>query len=142
MEVSFIPSFILRYISNNLQRQRDLNILLSGLLIILLFLLMRNHILEAANSIPHVCLFDYFLDIKCPGCGITRALAELATGNIQDAYRLNPAAFYIAGLLIAQIVIRSFILFSYFERNTAESIFKDMERLVIIAILFHWIINP
>lgn len=39
-----------------------------------------------------VCLFRRTLDLPCPGCGLTRAFAALAKGQIAASWHLHPFA--------------------------------------------------
>jgi hypothetical protein len=44
----------------------------------------------ALNShLPH-CIFKYFFNIECWGCGMTRAILELCKFNFDKAITLNP----------------------------------------------------
>ena len=54
----------------------------------------------AANG-PVFCLFRRGLDLPCPGCGLTRALAHLARGDLAAAVALHPLAPLLAGELVA-----------------------------------------
>lgn len=46
------------------------------------------------------CFFRIALGIPCAGCGMTRAVIYLITGDIKNAMQLNPAApFWVAFLI-------------------------------------------
>jgi len=36
------------------------------------------------------CLFHYFFDVECWGCGMTRAILEILDFNFEKAIKLNP----------------------------------------------------
>jgi hypothetical protein len=40
-----------------------------------------------------VCPIHEWLGLRCPGCGITRALAALLTGNLREATHQNALVF-------------------------------------------------
>src|SRR5262249_6044143 len=40
--------------------------------------------------LPKTCLCRIFLDIPCPGCGLTRAAFAMARLDLASAMRLNP----------------------------------------------------
>jgi hypothetical protein len=44
-------------------------------------------------AIYPVCLFHRWTGLDCPGCGITRALADLMAGHWRDAASYNPLVF-------------------------------------------------
>ena len=49
---------------------------------------------------PVLCLFRTVTGIPCPGCGLTRAIARLARGDLARAFILHP----LAPLLAAEAV--------------------------------------
>lgn len=52
------------------------------------------------TSGPTVCLFKQLTSLPCPSCGSTRAILELAHGNLLQAFLLNPIGIFLAGLLV------------------------------------------
>ena len=55
-----------------------------------------------ANVLPP-CLLHRLTGLYCPGCGATRALHQLAHGNLAAAWRLNPllvSVLPVAGALL------------------------------------------
>lgn len=56
------------------------------LLLPILILLIPTSWLEAR---PPVCLIRKVFGVKCPGCGMTRAISSLAHGDIRKAVRYN-----------------------------------------------------
>ncbi len=51
-----------------------------------------------------VCPVREYLDIECPGCGATRALAALLRGNVMDALRLNALFVTLLPFVLAGMV--------------------------------------
>lgn len=45
------------------------------------------------------CLFKNATGIACPSCGSTRSAALVVTGNLKDAFLLNPLGFVVAAVL-------------------------------------------
>ena len=43
------------------------------------------------SHLPH-CIFKYFFDIECLGCGMTRAILELCKFNFDEAVEINPVS--------------------------------------------------
>lgn len=65
--------------------RRALPLLLSGLP--LLVLLLPSRWIER-HPVP--CLFTTVLGVRCPGCGMTRAVSCAVHGRLKDAMRYNP----------------------------------------------------
>jgi hypothetical protein len=51
-------------------------------------------------AMPSVCVIRRVTGRPCPGCGMTRALARLAHGDLRGAWRHNPRVVAVAPLLI------------------------------------------
>ena len=141
MEVSIIPRWLIRYFSDNCLRQININILISNILIIAIFVLFRNSLLDILNYIPHFCLFDKLIGIECPVCGTTRAFCEIATGNIRHAYNLNFSSFFVASFFIFQIPLRLFSLLKDKPVDKINMISKYYGNIVLIVILVNWILR-
>jgi hypothetical protein len=56
----------------------------------------------ATQSFLPPCLFHAFTGFYCPGCGATRALHQLAHGNLMAAFRLN--ALVVLGLPLGCLI--------------------------------------
>lgn len=41
------------------------------------------------REIPVVCFYRQFLDMRCPGCGLTRSFAFMGHGQALEAFRMN-----------------------------------------------------
>jgi hypothetical protein len=141
MEVSIIPRWLIRYLSNDCLRQNDINILVSNILIISIFVLFKNSLIEILNYIPHFCLFDKLIGIECPVCGTTRAFCEIATGNIRHAFNLNFSSFFIASFFIFQIPLRLFSLLNDKNVDKINLVSKYYGYAILLVILMNWIIK-
>ena len=69
------------------------------LLLPLAFALIPTRWLEAH---PAPCLFRALFGVRCPGCGMTRALSCALHGRWRDAWRYNPLVVVVLPLLVAQ----------------------------------------
>jgi len=141
MEISIIPSCLIRYLSKNYYRQNDLNILLSNILIILFFIFFRNKLIDFLNFIPHFCLFDKLFKIECPVCGITRAFCELTKGNIIKAYYLNFTSIFIASFFIFQIPLRLFSLIKENVNTKVNLLSKYFGNIIVFLIITIWVVK-
>ena len=141
MEVAFIPKWLIKYISSNSTRQYEVNILISNILIISLFILFNHTLLRVMNAVPHFCLFDKILGIQCPVCGMTRAFCELSQSNIKEAIQLNLSSLFVASFFIFQIPLRICSLCKPQMQKNISKISKVFSYFVIIVIVANWLIN-
>lgn len=141
MEISIVPRWLICLLSKNSIRQNDINILISNILIILIFLLFRNSLIGILDKIPHFCLFDKILGIQCPVCGTTRALCEIANGNLRNAYYLNLSSFFVATFFLIQILLRVYSLLHIKSTTKVNLISKHSGNILLVAIVINWIVS-
>ena len=55
--------------------------------------------LLASAGVP--CGFAHMFHVPCPGCGSTRAMLALATGDLHGLVRYNPLAPFMTALVVA-----------------------------------------
>ncbi len=55
------------------------------------------------RPIPETCAMHTRFGIDCPGCGLTRSFIHLAHGDVQSAWRLNPASLLVFAFVASQI---------------------------------------
>lgn len=69
-------------------------------------------ILPAARltrALPLFCPFELLTGIPCPGCGMTRAILSLISGNPSDALLYNPFSFFLLALVTASILPKGWL---------------------------------
>jgi hypothetical protein len=141
MEISFIPRWLIRFFSNDCLRQNDINILISNLLIISIFIIFKNSLMNFLNLLPHFCLFDKLIGVECPVCGTTRAFCEISKGNLSKAYNFNFASFSIAFYFVFQIPLRLFSLLNDGFHKKVNIISKYLGVAVLLIIVVCWVIK-
>ncbi len=141
MEITIIPKWLIKYVSSDFESQYDVNIILSNILIIGLFIIWGDKLLVLANKLPHFCLFDKVVGVQCPVCGVTRAFCKLSDGHIAEAGKLNFSVFFIVLFFVVQIPLRFFSLCKPQKRNLIISISKISNWVVLCAIIIIWLIN-
>lgn len=141
MEFAIIPHFMIRHFSNNSSRQYDYNVLLTSILILTSFVLLRSTLFSVLEYLPHFCLIHELFNINCPGCGMTRAFVEVSKGNIVNALNLNSASMILTTFIVIQIPARTVsLVFSSFNKKI-NSFSTMLGKITLICILFNWIIN-
>ena len=139
MEISFIPKWLIKQFYSEFSLQHELNIMLSNIFIVLLFLIFNHTLISIMNSIPHFCLFDKVIGIECPVCGTTRAFCEMATGNLTHAYELNLSSFFVAFFFVIQIPLRAISLYDNSLIYKVNRVSKYFSYAVCFVILINWI---
>lgn len=141
MEISLIPRWLISQFNSEFRIQNELNILISNALILIVFIVFNSSLIDIMNSLPHFCLFDKAFGIECPVCGTTRAFCELATGNLNQAYKLNFSSFFVASFFIFQIPLRAISLYNNSLIYKVNRISKYFSYAVCIVIFANWVIK-
>lgn len=141
MDISFFPNWIINYFTKNFYKQNDLNILLSNLFIVFVFILFRNVLIDFLNLIPHFCLFDKLTGNECPVCGITRGLCEISSGNIEKAISYNYSSILIFSIFIFQIIIRLINLSIVQSFEKVKIFSKYYSNIILTCVLVIWIVK-
>jgi len=141
MEISILPGWLMNYFTDDCLRRNNINILFSNILIISVIVLFRNSLIDVLNIIPHFCLFDKIFHINCPVCGTTRALCEIAKGNIGQAIELNYSSLLIAAFFLLQIPLRLFSLLHNSSVRKVNRLSKYTGYTVLMITVVNWFYN-
>lgn len=140
MEISFIPKCLLKYLTPDISKQYEANVLISNIIIAVIFIAFKNSLMDFINAVPHFCLFHKITGFQCPFCGITRSLCELAEGNIILAVKLNASSIFVALFFLMQIPMRIVALAKSNTRNSINSVSKILSIIVVSAMILVWIV--
>src|SRR5687767_3585342 len=55
------------------------------------------------HPLPHACLSQRWLNVKCPGCGMTRSFIHLAHGRWHEAWSYHRLGWLLFAAATAQI---------------------------------------
>lgn len=138
MEISIVPRFLIKKISDNNIQQVNWNILISTCFILLLIPLINISIL---NSIPHFCLFEKIVGIPCPVCGVTRSVFSLTQLNFIESFNYNPAGILIVFSLVLQIPLRIIALLKQNYFQIVQKISKIVLFIAIFSLLLQWFLK-
>ena len=89
--------------------------------------------LYLAFGIGIPCVFHVVTGLQCPGCGMTRAMAEIWQGNIAEAWEYNVLSISALPILIIYLVYRAV----RYVKGTDQS-FYTWEYIVLIIL---WIVT-
>ncbi len=105
-------------------------------------------LLAARAAFPSVrlggCLFRKLTGVACPGCGMTRAAAALAEGDLAGAVRLQPAAPLVLVLVGGLVVYLLAVLFAgvrglAWRREVA--LYTGVEAAACLALAAGWLVR-
>lgn len=141
METSFLPYWLMKFFFDDFNRQYQLNILLSNILVVLMFLIFKNSLIQFLNNLPHFCLFNKIFGIECPFCGMTRAFCEIANLNFFQVLQLNASSIFVASIFLFQIPLRIFSLSFSQHINKIGLISKCINLIGLVAVIGNWLIG-
>ncbi len=89
------------------------------------------------------CAVRSFLNIDCPGCGLTRSFAYLSHGQVRTSIDFHPLGIVIAAWLVYLFIRQLFFLIL---KKPLPYVFSQKGRDVIlfgflIAMLVYWVIK-
>jgi hypothetical protein len=68
-------------------------------------------------ALPTVCWSRRWVDVSCPGCGLTRGLVSAMHGDFAAAWKYNPAVFAAIAALVYQVVFRGLQVWRILRRR-------------------------
>lgn len=97
-------------------------------------------ILSLRSELHAFCFLQFFLQIPCPGCGMTRALVALAHGDIPAAVALNPASIVLAGSLLLPVPIAMLGNASPSAKARTDRLFRIADGALLAALMLWWMV--
>jgi hypothetical protein len=131
MEIFLLPDWMLARLAISPAQRLHLTALASTLLA-----LIAAPMLVRA---PHFCLFQTFLHVPCPGCGITHALLAIARLDFAAAWRANPAGFVVGAFFALQLIARPVALFAERFEVVVSRVSRHASTVTVAALCGVWI---
>jgi hypothetical protein len=131
MEILLLPNWLLARLALTPAQRIHLNAFAS--------ILVAAAATPLAVKLPHICLFQYFLHIPCPGCGITHALFALARLDVSTAWHANPAGIILAAFLVSQLIARPVALFAARTEQTVARLSRHGSIITILCLVAVWL---
>jgi len=90
--------------------------------------------------LPPLCLFQRFLGIPCPGCGICSSVRALLHGHWLKALTLNPAGPVVLAVCVAMAVYFTYVVFAKPKANFAKEIhvFRLINGFTCCLLFLQW----
>lgn len=136
MEISFLPNFLMKFITNKSLQQINWNILLSSIIMLLLFAILQ---IEVVNNIPHYCLLKETTGYPCPGCGVTRSVEHLFHFKWIESIKSNPNGILLVLFFVIQIPLRIFAILNDKQVENINKISKTLTLTIITTLVIFWI---
>lgn len=140
MEIALIPRFIVRKFFSSEADQIHANILLTHLFILFCLIILPGYLVQSSSSYGF-CIFKKIFDIPCPGCGITRSLLNIASGDIYSAWKFNPAGVFLFLYLFTQIPLRMVALKAHSLQARVSQISQWGSKVVLAILILVWILR-
>jgi len=113
---------------------------------LVVFILMTFLILisqQTILSICHFCLFEHFLHIPCPACGITRSFISLVNLDIVQSFKMCPfgiAIFLIFFIYTTYLLIATLTMFIDNMAWSKEVRFvNSLDTIIMFLLLSNWV---
>ena len=141
MDIALIPRWMINLVTSKSNIQYEVNILISNVFVILLFIVLKDRIISLMNIVPHVCIFDWVTNIECPVCGTTRAFCEIVKGNFSIAAKLNVSSFFVVLYILSQVPLRIIAICNPSNISIIHKWSRIFGVTVISVILINWLVN-
>lgn len=138
MDVSFVPKRLIRRISSDDTRQIHWNVLISSIVVLCIIPVFS---MEWVDSVPHVCIIQESIGIDCPGCGVTRSLGAIGSGDLKRSLVFNPNGILIALAFVIQVPMRVIALKKDEYSLVILRLSKWINRVVIACLFIYWVLK-
>jgi hypothetical protein len=116
--------------------------LVFGVLILPILMLAAWFVVRHPDRFPMFCLFHRWTGLPCPACGSFRALQQVGTGHLVNAWRLNPLATVLSLVGIVFVVYAWIAVLFRLPRPRLEEVSRGGKLLLItvatVVILANW----
>lgn len=96
-----------------------------------------------SSPLPEACGSKIYFGLSCPGCGLTRSFISISQGKLSEAWRLNPASFFVYAFVAIQIPWQCFQIWRIRQgKQIVESSWVFLPLLVsAVALVIQWIVK-
>jgi hypothetical protein len=137
VDVALLPDRVLRRLRPPGGLEHHVNVLLSLALVAMIFL--TGWGLRLAENLPHWCLFERLLGVQCPGCGITRSLAYIASSDIDASLRIQPCGALLVMVLVGQAFARGALLLGWIDRKSGAIVIRRAGDGFVVSLVAWWL---
>lgn len=134
MQIALLPNRLAVRLFGEQELAIHLNYYLSAILLLIAFPLV-----EVVGRLPHFCLFQKFLSIPCPGCGILHGFAALAHFDLRSAMIANPAVFLILLSILYEVLARPIAVLKPAGARYVSKASYFLTQFTISALIVVWV---
>ena len=136
LDVTLLPSRLLRRLPIGRGAEHHVNVLLSLALIGVVF--GNGWALGLVESLPHRCLSEFLLGIPCPGCDMTGSLSLIAHGSLASSLRLQPCGLLLVSVVAFQSATRIALLLRWVREDAGTRFIRSLGNAFVVVLLAWW----
>ncbi|MBL6590631.1 MAG: DUF2752 domain-containing protein [Flavobacteriaceae bacterium] len=103
----------------------------SSLLILVLIIL---YITLGGSHIPHFCIFEKVLNLKCSFCDLTKSIEQLFIGNFLNALSINFLSYALIVFLVSRYLLFEINKLKYVEVFDKLFLFLCVVQFIIVNV--------
>lgn len=130
MEINIYPNWLLSRFPLPEEKRLHAALLFSNLLALAALPLLR--------LIPHFCLAQRVLGIRCPGCGVIHAVTAVFRFDLIAAWHSNPAGIAVAAMLVFQVTARLLAVLAKSPVSRVAVLSRYYSATVVASLILTW----
>lgn len=138
MDIAFVPNFLLTQLEQDAERRIHLNVFFSTIILCVAAVFAVHH-QATLDALPHVCLVQAVGGIPCPGCGITRSILAMLSGDPSRAWHMNPVGPLLCLAVVSQVPLRLLALTGVLNSRRAMAASHGLTAIILTALILNWL---
>jgi hypothetical protein len=91
--------------------------------------------------LPETCALRMWLNLRCPGCGLTRSIIHLAEGDWQSSWHAHRLGSLLAAVIAFQIPYRIYAIRKPMGRLLSNFWLAALGYVLIAALIVNWLFD-
>lgn len=138
MDIAFVPNCLLARLEQDAERRIHLNVFFSAIILFVVAVFVVRY-QATLDTLPHVCLVQAVGRIPCPGCGVTRSILALLSGDPSRAWQANPAGPILCLAVGCQVPLRLLALTGMMNSKLAMVASRGMTAVILAVLILNWL---